>query len=152
MSNRCDKHPAQRKYSGYFDAYFCQLCDEWLEGKCELTADDCYCNCAKRPNKPSEIMKEVLKPLHIFEFYEDLPEEVNRSMSDQGVCMDDWDYLLFFPFLGKSALMPRGWCNTDISPDNYNIDKMLHGCYKNVWKYVDDFGGRSGVVGVAYHS
>lgn len=35
----------------YYDAEFCELCDVWIEGKC----DDMRCNfCPQRPVKPSE--------------------------------------------------------------------------------------------------
>lgn len=40
-----------RLYHEEFDAYFCIVCDKWLEKKCN--DGDCEF-CAKRPKKPSE--------------------------------------------------------------------------------------------------
>jgi hypothetical protein len=41
----------KRKYSEEYDAYYCELCNKWLEDKC----DDAGCEfCKDRPKKPNE--------------------------------------------------------------------------------------------------
>lgn len=45
-------HPEGRKYMKMFDAYYCDLCDEWLETIC---VDPECVYCIHRPNKPSQI-------------------------------------------------------------------------------------------------
>ena len=42
---------ARRLYSEKFDAYFCAVCDKWLEKKCN---DQTCVFCSNRPEKPSE--------------------------------------------------------------------------------------------------
>ena len=45
-----------RQYNDEFDAYYCDVCDSWLEAKC--TDDLCDSGyCANRPDKPSEVTK-----------------------------------------------------------------------------------------------
>lgn len=43
-------HP--RLYCARFDAYYCKVCDEWLEGRCRDPACEF---CKDRPEKPSEM-------------------------------------------------------------------------------------------------
>lgn len=88
-----------------------------------------------------------------FEFYdyEDLDRETVDSLWKQGVCMDDWDYVLFFEAKYKSEF-PKGWDNTIIEPTNYNVARLLNGCCKNQWWPVTDFMGKKGFLGVAYHA
>ena len=50
-SNFC-KCGSERQYSVKYDAYYCELCNKWLEPSCE--AADCEF-CAIRPDKPSKI-------------------------------------------------------------------------------------------------
>jgi len=152
---KCYHRHKYKKYNAHFDAYYCQYCDSWLEGVCKgnlLTDEKCYCNCATRPNKPSEIMTEPLKPLHTFEFYAELPEEAQDSLRSEGIEMSDWDYILFFPFLGKKALVPTTFRGGPLQVKDETLGRLLTGCYKDEWYYVDDFCGRSGVIGIAYHS
>jgi len=42
--------PHPRSYSSKYDAYFCEKCDAWIEGRCG--DPDCEF-CAGRPEKPS---------------------------------------------------------------------------------------------------
>lgn len=47
----CSKCNSEIQYSNKYDAYYCELCNEWLEPKCE----DPECEfCNTRPNKPSQ--------------------------------------------------------------------------------------------------
>lgn len=51
MSNLCRKCNSERQYSNKYDAYYCELCNQWLERKCE----DPECEfCSIRPDKPSQ--------------------------------------------------------------------------------------------------
>lgn len=86
------------------------------------------------------------------EYYEGYPE-VSRELCDslwkQGVCMDDWDYLLFIPN-PPADFMIRD--EDGDKPSSWYFQRLLTGCCDNKWYSVADFNGRSGVVGVAYHA
>ena len=92
-----------------------------------------------------------MNPICNFEIYTDLSEKYILSLSDQGVDVDDWDYLLFFPANGTRAILPYGFKEGPIEPKENALGRLLNGSYKNVWYFVDNFMGRSGVIGVAYH-
>ena len=84
-----------------------------------------------------------------FEFYEKLPESAIQSLWDQNICMDDWDYLLFFE---NSELFEKSeYFDTILVPKSYVMGTLLSGCSSNKWFPVDDFMGRKGVIGIAYH-
>lgn len=53
MSNSfCDKCGSERQYSNKYDAYYCELCNKWLERTCS----DSECEyCKDRPEKPSQM-------------------------------------------------------------------------------------------------
>jgi transcription initiation factor TFIIIB Brf1 subunit/transcription initiation factor TFIIB len=55
--NTCPTCGSEKSYSNKYDAYFCELCNVWLEEKCT----DSGCEfCAIRPNKPSRLeMKKI---------------------------------------------------------------------------------------------
>ncbi len=96
-----------------------------------------------------------MKPEATFEFYTSLPDDVEQAMWDQGVCMDDWDYLLFFEdgfetWMDESYKSRRFTC--EILPKDYELGRLLTGCCYNKWYPVTDFAGRKGIVGVAYHA
>jgi hypothetical protein len=47
----CEQCNKERQYSTKYDAYYCQACDSWLEGKC----GDPNCDfCPTRPEHPSQ--------------------------------------------------------------------------------------------------
>ena len=47
----CKVCSSEVQYNAQFDAYYCELCNEWLERKC----NDPECEyCAERPEKPSQ--------------------------------------------------------------------------------------------------
>lgn len=47
----CSKCGSEIQYSNKYDAYYCELCNEWSEKKCE----DPECEfCSTRPDKPSQ--------------------------------------------------------------------------------------------------
>ena len=88
-----------------------------------------------------------------FDFYdrEGLGGEDIDDLWNQGVCMEDWDYVLFFEAKYKSEF-PEGFDDISIEPSNYNISRLLSGSSSNKWYPVDKFKGKKGIVGVAYHT
>lgn len=49
-------HKNHMKYlNGYYDAYYCKTCDEWLEPTC---GDPLCTTCKNRPDKPSQMTDE----------------------------------------------------------------------------------------------
>jgi hypothetical protein len=52
LSGKFHRCGSERQYSAEYDAYYCELCNEWLEETCE----DLECKfCQNRPEKPSMI-------------------------------------------------------------------------------------------------
>lgn len=48
----CSNCTSERQYSNKYDAYYCELCNIWLEEKCS----DPECQyCPTRPEKPSQV-------------------------------------------------------------------------------------------------
>ena len=47
------------EYSHKWDAYYCIVCNQWLESKCgcEKGKYKCWYDCKNRPEKPIEIKK-----------------------------------------------------------------------------------------------
>jgi hypothetical protein len=89
-----------------------------------------------------------------FEFYtcrsEEITVEVIDSLWNQDVCMDDWDYMLFFE-AKFNCEFPEGWDAVTLVPD-YHIDRLLTGCCSNKWYPVENFMGKKGFLGMAYHA
>jgi hypothetical protein len=53
MKNFCEKCDSEIKYSMKYDAYYCELCNNWCEPKC----GDAECEfCSTRPEKPSQVI------------------------------------------------------------------------------------------------
>lgn len=50
--NWCPNCSSEVKYSNQYDAYYCELCNKWLEEQC--SDSDCSF-CSKRPDLPSQI-------------------------------------------------------------------------------------------------
>ena len=47
----CPTCKSEKSYSARYDAYYCELCNKWLEVAC----NDPNCEyCAERPEKPSQ--------------------------------------------------------------------------------------------------
>ncbi len=54
--NFCSGCGSEVKYNNRYDAYYCELCNQWLEVKC----NDPECEyCPERPNKPSQCVSDV---------------------------------------------------------------------------------------------
>ena len=55
--DKCNKCQRVHSYSEWYDAYYCESCDIWLESKCK----DKVCGfCSERPDKPSQVKKHSL--------------------------------------------------------------------------------------------
>ena len=52
FTNFCHVCSSELQYSYKYDAYYCELCNTWLEEPCDSV--DCEF-CANRPSKPSQI-------------------------------------------------------------------------------------------------
>ena len=51
----CPTCSSERQYDEKHDAYYCELCNVWLEEKCT----DATCKfCTTRPEKPSQVIYE----------------------------------------------------------------------------------------------
>lgn len=48
----CPKCGSEKLYSKHYDAFYCELCNVWLEEKCEDQSCDI---CPNRPDTPSKI-------------------------------------------------------------------------------------------------
>jgi hypothetical protein len=50
--SKCPTCGSEKQYSNRYDAYYCELCNKWLEEPCT----DSTCEfCSIRPAKPSQI-------------------------------------------------------------------------------------------------
>ena len=79
------------------------------------------------------------------EYIEEIKDEKEREyLWNEGVCLDDWDYMLVFEYNKKTF-------KSDNSPVQYNIERLLNGCCSNTW-YRLNFRGSEKIIGVAYHS
>lgn len=104
------------------------------------------------------------------EFFTDLDsfsKEEIEYLWKVGVCLDDWDYMLFFPpeVLEEYEVEEEDWSYEmkeweykrpmikvkQYRPKDYNIDRLLTGCCNNKW-YKINFRGAEIAIGIAYHS
>lgn len=69
----------------------------------------------------------------------DLPRDTRVSLWEQGVNMDDWNYILFLP-------------DSEAAGFYGNLSELLTGPCDNVWHRVRNFNGRPGLLGIAYHA
>jgi len=53
MTAFCLKCNSEKQYSGQYDAYYCELCNIWLEDQC---GDEGCEFCQIRPEKPSMVV------------------------------------------------------------------------------------------------
>jgi hypothetical protein len=84
-----------------------------------------------------------------FEMHEHLADEVLDSLRDAKINVDDWDYVLFIEqeYEHQFVILDEG-----LEPRSYEVQGLLHGSCGNCWYYVMDFMGRTGIIGIAYHS
>jgi hypothetical protein len=58
ISKNFCKCGSERQYSNRYDAYYCELCNKWIDDKC--TNPECEF-CSKRPDKPSQCEQPTTK-------------------------------------------------------------------------------------------
>ena len=78
---------------------------------------------------------------------DDLTREEVESFWKQGVCMDDFDYMLLLP---ENTMMTDPY-EEKVEPENYYLSNLLQGCCYNHWYYAN-YQGAPYVIGIAYHS
>jgi len=98
--------------------------------------------------------------------YEDpihpLTKEVCDSLRQQGVCLDDWNYMLFLPMEmtepennTRSIEVEYGrWEDvvvSEVRPKDWAIGKMVEGGYEAKWYGNISFYGKEWALGVQYH-
>lgn len=82
--------------------------------------------------------------------YKSLTDEDLKSLRDQDVCLDDWDYMIFVEncnYTETTDLEDR----PTIVPEDTELERLLVGCCDNKW-YMLTFRGKDGMLGVAYHA
>lgn len=92
-----------------------------------------------------------------FEYHEDISGKIIDELWDQKVDMDDWDYLLFVDEEYAEHFEPneredyyRGTHEPRSSCQHF--EKLLQGCCTNAWYKVENFNGKKGFLGIAYHA
>jgi hypothetical protein len=88
-----------------------------------------------------------------FEMHETLDQETILKLWDQNIIMDDWNYVLFIDeeFNSEFLEIPHFPTTILLHPKSIYISDLLQGSYENRWYAVNDFMGRKGILGVAYH-
>lgn len=82
---------------------------------------------------------------------DELPTEEFDSLWDQGVDLDDWDYILAFEEPSKIAVQQEDEFNTYYAPKSYTVERLLTGCCINRW-YKANLFGKPRMIGIAYHA
>lgn len=90
-----------------------------------------------RAEKGEPIKIEMLCPV-------DLSKWEIQALWDQGICMDDWDYLLL---IDRDEMVNDG----DTWEPTYPVERLLTGSCSNEW-YVGTFREKECGIGIAYHS
>lgn len=93
--------------------------------------------------------------LILIDYYsDDYTREEIRDFWDQGVDMDDWDYMILAPVDILEEVDATDWDGKPIKrlvPKGYTFERLLTGCCHNKW-YKATFRGIEYAVGVAYHA
>ena len=111
----------------------------------------------------SDVVKQIdrivieMKPKLTFSFYhvEDINQIVQDSLWEQGISLDDVDYLLItdntklFHNIENETLEALYEAQRVI-PDDYDIERLISRADDNRW-YRAKIDGKDVVVGVAYH-
>jgi len=78
----------------------------------------------------------------ILEFFLPDDDDIYEWLGEHDICRDDYDYVIFSECTPNNArkviLMMK--------------DHLLKGCCSNECTYVEDFFGKDGILGMAYHS
>jgi len=89
-------------------------------------------------------------PCTIIDGYDHITDKEVEYLWSQGVCLDDWDYMLLLPAnCVRKSNDASG--DSDYVPTGYTIERLLTGCCSNTW-YVVNFRGKRQAIGVAYHA
>lgn len=105
--------------------------------------------------EPLEASTECGTPITLIDGYKNITDEEVKSLWNQGVCMDDWDYILVCPVDALEAYEHvdefEGGTLTKYRPKGSNLDRLLTGACDNYW-YKINFRGQEVALGVAYHA
>ena len=77
-----------------------------------------------------------------FTYYDASNKDVDQYMREHDICTDDYDYTIFSECNVKGHQKIRQFIE----------NQFLHGCCSNETCYVEDFFGKNGVLGGAYHA
>ena len=87
------------------------------------------------------------------EYFE--PDDLDRStidrLWDQGVNLDDWDYMLITYDVEAFTVVEVDEEVLGLAPISWSLGRLLTGCCSNIW-YKITWRGEAAMVGVAYHS
>jgi len=82
------------------------------------------------------------------------PADLTREQQDhfwsEGVCMDDWDYMVVAPLDMIEPINEDG-SGEAWHPNSYTLERLLDGVCSNEW-YRAEVNGEDRAVGVAYHA
>lgn len=88
------------------------------------------------------------------ELIANLSREEADALWDQGVNMDDWDYILVLPLETIREVDATDWEGKPIrewEATDYTVERLLTGCCSNTF-YKANFRGETVALGIAYHS
>jgi len=77
--------------------------------------------------------------------YNELTEEEQQYFWDNGISLDDWNYMMLFP---PEILKEDGgifYC------DNHHFERMIESTYGEVEWYKIEFRGKEYALGISYH-
>lgn len=74
----------------------------------------------------------------------DFTKEEHDYLQDNGIILDDWDYILMMDY-------DRKIFQADNRPRDVQLERLLTGCCANNWYRIEFRGGQK-IIGIAYHS
>lgn len=77
-----------------------------------------------------------------FQYFKSHVKEVDLYLDAMAISTDDYDYLIFSECKNKDQIHISG----------IMLAHLLKGCCHNECIYVEDFFGKNGVIGIAYHA
>lgn len=84
----------------------------------------------------------VMEKHIVFEYFVSSHEKLYDWLGERDMNRDDYDYALFTTCSNKNQM----------AIEHVMGNNLLHGCCSNDCHYVEDFFGKNGVLGIAYHS
>jgi hypothetical protein len=87
-----------------------------------------------------------------FVFYtpNDLSVEEEEYLLSQEINLDDWGHMVFVESFHDFKINPV--CYPEITMKNYSVTRLLNESSRNTWYLIQNFKGKNGVLGIAYHS